>query len=80
MPAKYAYAVCVLKEKVTFFKLNSKYKKTPTSDVIITCTCVYSSFERNRVSWGSSDQNFEISFCFTSLSFISHCEEIVLGP
>ncbi len=33
-----------------------------------------------RVSWGNSDQNFKISFCFYSLSPISRCEEVILGP
>jgi hypothetical protein len=34
----------------------------------------------SRVSWVNSDQNFKISFCFYSLSFISRCEEVILGP
>jgi hypothetical protein len=33
----------------------------------------------NRVSWGNADQNFKISFCFYSLSFISRFEEVILG-
>src|SRR5271168_2681323 len=37
-------------------------------------------YEYCRVSWGNSDQNFKISFCFYSLSFISRCEEVILGP
>jgi hypothetical protein len=43
-------------------------------------THAFTNLYDSRVSWGNSDQNFKISFCFYLLSFISRCEGVILGP